>query len=96
MQRATKAQFLRRVQELGCTIPPDMDDSWALHVDTPEGQRFVSTGCHMLAVPCRNHSGQSWLPQAYAEALQDMALGLEPCAEAECDYCDECRGIHHW
>jgi hypothetical protein len=82
-----RTQFLALVQQAGATL--DDNEDWDLNLWAPDGFRFRATDGHSICVPHRNHGGQSWKPEAYRQAAQDLAEGLEPC---DCGDCGEVEG----
>jgi hypothetical protein len=86
--KATRSQILKRIAELGCTL--DEDDPQTFYIDAPKGLIFSSNLCHALGgYQHHNVVGQSWKPEAYAEALHDMEMGVEPCTDPGCDVCHD-------
>ena len=60
-------------------------DPDTIHVDPPAGKVFADTGLHFISF---------WLKgwkraDAYAEIASDLAGGVEPCGENECEYCSD-------
>lgn len=86
---ATRKQFQREMELLGATLDEAMADCAILQIDAPKGKVFRSNGGHTIVVPYANRGGQSWLPQAYGEALEMLKHGLEDCDAEDCDVCKE-------
>lgn len=78
--KSTRAQLEKAVAAVGGEI--DWED-YGCTVDTPRGYVWASTGHCSIAVQYRNNGGQSWKPQAYAEALELMQMGIEPAEDAD-------------
>lgn len=54
--------------------------------EAPAGQVWRATNAHELVSSCFT-GNRAWEREALADIKADMALGLEPCAEADCDWC---------
>lgn len=85
----TKAQFDKVLAKYGATLDIEMLDADMLQVDAPRGQRWIGNGCHTICIPFKNVCGQSWKPQAYADAAETMNHGIEACDAADCDMCED-------
>lgn len=82
---ATRASLLARAAALGVAVE---DDGVSLNILCPAGLRLVGTGTHWLRID--NLPRGAWTrPAMYAALLDDLALGVEPCADPDCDYCRE-------
>jgi len=84
---ATRREFLKVVESHGATV--DEESEMAFIVDAPRGKVWVSTGNHGLTHQFKNFGGQSWKPEAYDDAIQDMKMGLMDCDEQDCEVCNE-------
>ena len=56
-----------------------------IYLDSPVGFRFAATGTHMI----NNWSYDVTFNEIAEPLLLDLAAGLEPCEEPNCDYCNE-------
>lgn len=81
---ATKAQFDREVAKHGAAV--DMFDSFFC-VDLPAGKTWDAGGTHSITEYYANTGGQSWKPQAYQDAIDQMRMGTSPCEDPACDVC---------
>src|SRR5512146_974502 len=86
---ATRKQVLARAAELGCTTD-DHEDEGTLYVDAPTGSRFVASQYHTTTIAYRNWRGQK-IDGAYDLAMEDMADGIEPCPDPNCETCRDRR-----
>lgn len=84
---ASRKQLEAAVARYGATL--DERDDLTLYIDAPPGKVWSCDDIHAIVVRHANNCGQSWKPQAYAQALRDMAHGLTDCPHSDCDICEE-------
>jgi hypothetical protein len=86
-----RQQFLNALaKHAGVTLDSISEQSAdIIQIDTPKGKVFRANGAHTIVVPFRNIGGQSWKPQAYAEAIELLNYGLDICENKDCDICEE-------
>lgn len=85
-----RAQFEKELaKHSGVTWDLLMEDNGDLQIDSPKGKVFRSNGCHTIVEPFSNSGHDSWKPQAYAEVIERLKMGLENCEEPDCDICEE-------
>lgn len=77
-----KQKLIARCKELGCMLT---DDGEVLRVDPPEGKVITVTEAHSIDFTL---TGWTRL-EAYAEILDDLRDGIEPCTLEDCDTCSE-------
>lgn len=79
MPSATRRQFLKRVEQLGCTVTETED---SILVDAPDGTSFgCEPGLTCLVAPI-GWSG-SPKPEAYADLIERLSYGLEQVRSAD-------------
>lgn len=92
---ATRRQLEAEIARHGASIDYANEDANAFTIDSPQFTVWKSIGTHGILCVHRNNGGQSWKPQAYDAAIEDMSMGVQPCDIAEscgwCDICDEDR-----
>ena len=86
IQEATRVQLQKRVDQLGCEL---LDNGVSLEVHCPQGAVFGTTFTHMLRFTYGEPQGAWKKAEAYACVLDDLSVGLEPCTDPDCDYCNE-------
>ena len=69
----------------------DARDEMAWTIDAPVGKVFQATGSHTLSIPFENAVGQRWTAKAAREVIEEISMGVDPCDETDCDYCEERR-----
>ncbi len=79
---ANKAQVMKRVEELGCTIDYDGEE---VTIDAPDGYWFVA-GIHGFTNV--KSEGENTMSEVWDECLMDMQGGIERCTDKECDICE--------
>lgn len=80
----TRKQFLARLKELGAELDETMErECDELLIDAPRGYVFEANSASIICIPFANRGGQSWKPQAYAEAMDDLKHGVRPMTAAE-------------
>jgi hypothetical protein len=85
-KQTTKAAFEARAKVLGCTTENDGD---RLSVFAPNRHVFASTGNHVQDIW---YSRGRWkMGDAYASLVDDMSMGVRPCEDSECEWCNEQR-----
>ena len=73
--RATRKRMMARVEELGCTV--DWGSTHTMIIDAPKYHIFGSTLTSSLWIDYADlYGGESWKPQAYALAIDDMGMGI--------------------
>jgi len=82
---ATKAQFRKRLAELGCTFEQDEN---AITVDAPKGKKIAGQGVHYIT---HAGTGDAAYPmtEVYANCIDDLDWGLEVCTESDCEICND-------
>lgn len=86
----TRKQFIAALAKLpGVTQDVKSEDAGNIQIDAPKGYVFMATGTHTMVEPFRNHGGQSWKPQAHADIVNLLELGLTECDDDDCDVCEE-------
>lgn len=86
----TRKQFLTSCVTPGSFASAAMsEDAGNIQIDAPKGYVFMATGTHTMVEPFRNHGGQSWKPQAHADIVNLLELGLTECDDDDCDVCEE-------
>ena len=85
MSKATRKSVTAALEAIGATL--DEDDT-TLTLDAPDGHVWSANQGHSYAVSCGTTRGGSWMPEAWAEAAETIAMGVEKCTDADCDYCD--------
>ena len=79
-----------RAKALGVTIRTRKDPDQLFHeieLSAPDGYLLKGTGTHH-SVSCGSGDPQPFAA-LYPLALNDMAMGLERCDDAQCDICSE-------
>jgi len=72
--RATRKRMMARVEELGCTVLYGKTD---IILDAPKYHIFGSTLTSSIVIEYADlYGGESWKPQAYAQAIDDMSMGI--------------------
>lgn len=71
---ATRKRMMARVEELGCTV--DWTSSTTMIIDAPKYHTFNTTLTASIFIDYANLYGESWKPQAYAAAIEDMSEGI--------------------
>jgi len=80
---ATLRALRRRVAELGCEYE---DTGTCMMLSVPRGFRLAGAQIHMFDL---DYGRGEWLkPDAYDAMLEEMRMGLEPCPDPDCDYCN--------
>lgn len=78
----SKAKFMARVKELGCSVTDDED---TLKLDAPEGHVFGTTFTHYIDIWHR----RGWkMGEVYTSMMEDMSMGVVPCEDADCEWCN--------
>ncbi len=78
-----RKDFAALCEKHGVTWSVDEQEGGCLNVDPPPGHVFTDTGLHYLS-----HWLKGWKrAEAYAHVAEDLAGGVEPCLETDCDYC---------
>jgi hypothetical protein len=82
---ATKAQFRKRLAELGCTFEQDEN---AITVDAPHRKKIAGVGVHYVT---HWGTGDAAYPMSavYDDCIDDLSMGLEDCTEEDCDVCHD-------
>lgn len=82
---ATKAQFRKRLAELGCTFEQDEN---AITVDAPKGKKIAGVGVHYVT---HWGTGDAAYPMSavYDDCIDDLSMGLEDCTESDCEICND-------
>tara|TARA_R110002012_G_scaffold52554_6_gene135040 strand:+ start:653 stop:940 length:288 start_codon:yes stop_codon:yes gene_type:complete len=66
--------MMARVEELGCTVLYGKTD---IILDAPKYHIFGSTLTSSIVIEYADlYGGESWKPQAYAQAIDDMSMGI--------------------
>lgn len=85
----TRKQFEGEIaKHAGVTWDHDAEDSGQLILDSPKGKIFKANGAHCLVEQFSNTGGQSWKPEAYANMIERLSMGLEECSIEDCDSCE--------
>lgn len=90
---ATAKQVRLRAAELGVTIDDDCDgnpENWLqdVTINAPRGFVFACTGTHHC-VSSKGNAGLIPKSEVWQSVLDDMAMGLEPCTDPDCEACTE-------
>ncbi|MBN1511664.1 MAG: hypothetical protein JXB13_06590 [Phycisphaerae bacterium] len=85
-RRATKRQVLAVAARFGITIADDGDK---IAVDLPRGYVLRSTGLHFTDLRYHSPPGAWPKPLAWGAVLADIADGIEPCTEPDCEVCTD-------
>lgn len=86
----TRKQFFAELAKYpGVTLDTESElNQDVIQIDTPKGKVFNANGCHTMVVLFRNHGGQSWKPEAYADVVEQLKYGLGNCEDPDCDICE--------
>jgi hypothetical protein len=86
----TNAGHLKQaLAKVGATLDQQSPDPHEYILDAPDGLLWNANGCHAYVIPFKNSGGQTWRPEALAEAAQVIAQGFERCTAVNCDMCVE-------
>jgi hypothetical protein len=81
-----RLQIYKAVRALGGHLYESSGDRYRVDVTvwTPKGVAWSATGSHTLAVSDFTHAAEAW--QDLSNRIEE---GTEPCANVDCDVCDE-------
>ncbi len=77
---ATKAQVIKRVEELSCSMDYDGEE---VTISAPHG--YTVDGLHYFTNVKSN--GENTMAEVWGECLDVMQSGIEECIDRECDVC---------
>ncbi len=86
--RTTERSLRTQVLAAGGTLDVHAyaDGSGCYMADAPPSRVWLATHTHTLVAEFAN-GYESWKPVACASMAQDVACGIAPCTEADCDRC---------
>jgi len=90
----TKRHVTKRAEALGVTVAFLKDSGKALRgtiyheiiLTAPEGQVFAGLDIHEVVIS--SPADGAPMEALYEPALRDLALGLEACPDAACEWCE--------
>ena len=92
-ETATKKQVLAVAAKFGIRVH---DDGEKVSVDCPRYYVLKGSGLHFTDVRYGMAHGSWPKPQVWAQVLHDIADGIEPCADPDCEYCHDDEGWQQW
>ena len=80
---ATLRQVKAAARKIGAVVTDDIiGETHECTVEAPAGYRWLAADIHMFV----DSAYVPWKPD-YADLLERMAYGIEPCPDPECEWC---------